>query len=37
MRHVTYANKANKLSNKFIARLKWLPLSKRYKIFKEMA
>lgn len=36
MRHVTYADKINKLVNKFIARLKWLPLSQRYDVFESV-
>ena len=36
MRHITYDNKINKLVNKFIARLKWLPLSRRYDVFESV-
>ena len=37
LRHVTYAGKINKLVNKWLARLKWMPLSKRFEIFDKMA
>lgn len=33
LRHVTYAEKINKLLNKWLARLKWMPLTKRFEIF----
>ena len=36
MRHMTYTNKINKLINKFLARLKWIPLCNRYEIFEKM-
>lgn len=36
MRHLTYSNKINKLMNKFLARLKWIPLCNRYEIFEKM-
>ena len=35
-RHLTYANSVNKLVNKFMARLKWLPLAKRFDMFDKM-
>jgi len=36
LRHVTYASKINKLLNKWLARLKWMPLSKRFEVFDKM-
>lgn len=36
LRHVTYASKINRLSNKFIARLKWMGVSRRYDVFDSM-
>lgn len=36
LRHVTYAGKINKLVNKWLARLKWLSLTKRFEIFDKM-
>jgi len=33
---MTYASKINKLVNKFMARLKWLPLSQRFQVFDNM-
>jgi len=35
IRGVTYSNKVSKVVNKFISRLKWLPLEKRYEIFEK--
>jgi hypothetical protein len=35
MRHVVYEGKINKLVNKFMARLKWMPLSERFDIFES--
>lgn len=36
LRHITYAEKINKLINKWVAGLKWMPLSNRYDIFDQM-
>lgn len=36
LRHITYTNKINKLVNKFMARLKWIPICNRYQIFENM-
>ena len=35
-RHITYEGKINKLVNKFIAKLKWLPMSQRYEVFESV-
>lgn len=37
LRCVTYSGKVTKMVNKFLARLKWLPLSKRFDVFEGMA
>lgn len=36
LRHITYSEKINKMVNKWLARLKWMPLSKRFEIFDKM-
>jgi len=33
IRGVSYRNKVNKLVNKFMSRLKWMPLERRFEIF----
>jgi|LauGreDrversion4_2_1035121.scaffolds.fasta_scaffold346694_2 hypothetical protein len=35
MRGVTYRNKINKVVNKFMSRMKWVPLRNRYDIFER--
>ena len=35
LRIVTYEEKINKQANKFIQRMKWLPLSHRFEVFEE--
>lgn len=35
IRGVAHRNKINKLSNKFISRLKWLPMKAKYDIFEN--
>jgi len=35
MRGVTYRNKINKVVNKFMSRMKWVPLRNRYDIFEK--
>lgn len=35
LRGVTYRNKINRVVNKLMSRLKWLPMQKRYDIFEE--
>ncbi len=35
LRTVTYDQKINRLMTKFLARLKWLPLYRRFEIFNE--
>ena len=35
MRSVSYRNKVSKVVNKFMSRLKWLPMLKRYNIYKQ--
>ena len=35
MRSVSYRNKVSKVVNKFMSRLKWLPMLKRYNIYKK--
>jgi hypothetical protein len=34
-RGITYKNKVSKTVNKFLSRLKWTPLEKRYDIYKR--
>ena len=36
IRGTTYRNKVNKTVNKFISRLKWLPMEQKYKIFEKV-
>jgi hypothetical protein len=35
MRGVTYRNKINKVVNKFMSRMKWVPLRNRYDVFER--
>ena len=35
LRSVTYRNKVSKVVNKFMSRLKWLPMQSQYKIYEE--
>ena len=35
LRSVTYRNKVSKVVNKFMSRLKWLPLQHQYSIYEE--
>ena len=35
VRGTTYRNKINKVMNKFISKLKWLPLEKKYEVFEK--
>jgi hypothetical protein len=35
LRWVSYKNKVLKVANKFLSRLKWLPLQHRYEIFER--
>jgi hypothetical protein len=35
LRQVTYEQKINKLVNKFLTRVKWIPLTKKFEIFNE--
>jgi hypothetical protein len=35
LRQVTYEQKVNKLVSKYLSKLKWLSLSKRFEIFHE--
>lgn len=35
MRATSYKNKINKVTNKFISRLKWVPMKHRYEIFEK--
>jgi len=35
MRGVAYRNKINKVVNKFMSRMKWIPLKSRYEIFEK--
>jgi hypothetical protein len=35
LRATTYRNKVSKVVNKFLSRLKWLPLQHRYDIFEK--
>jgi hypothetical protein len=37
IRGVSYRNKVNKLSNKFMSRLKWLPMERRFEVFTQAA
>lgn len=34
-RSVSYRNKVNKVANKFMSRLKWLPLQHRFEIYEK--
>lgn len=35
MRSTSYRNKVSKVVNKFMSRLKWLPMMKRYDVYKK--
>jgi len=35
IRGVSYKNKVSKTVNKFMTRLKWIPLEQRYEIFEK--
>jgi len=35
IRGVSHRNKINKLVNKFMSRLKWLPMKQKYEIFEN--
>jgi len=35
MRGVSHRNKINKVVNKFMSRLKWLPMKHKYEIFEN--